>query len=153
MRRAYTSTERAKAVALAQAIGMSAAARELDIPRKTIGYWMAKPAASEVIAAVEADNAQMMRDVYSLALTKTLAALHNPNTPARDIATILKISGEQLNLAEGRATANIATNVTHGNPFDDLTAEEARNLARLLDDEIDQRRLALEAQGDSADVG
>lgn len=133
--RTYTETERAEAVAMAAAVGPVKAAAQLGIPRRTVASWMHKPAHSAVIAAAEEDIAASLRALHAEALTEVRAGLHNPKARLGDKVAALRVLGEQLALAEGRATSNVAINSTTnaGIDFGRMDDRERRELADFLD--------------------
>lgn len=149
MARSYSEFEKAEARALAAAIGPVKASEKLGIPRRTVSYWMHQPAASAIIAAAEQDIADQLRASHALALAEVTAGLRDPKARLGDKAAALRILGEQLALAEGRATSNTNINVSQRPPdrFLGLNDEETRDLVALLDNEIFERQ-----QEENADV-
>jgi transposase-like protein len=132
--RTYSEAERAEAVALAAAIGPVKAARQLIIPRRTVSSWMHKPAASPIIAAAEANIADMLRTAHSTALASVMVGLRDPKARLSDRARALEVLGEQLALAEGRATSHNLNVNANAPPFPDaLDDHERRDLADWLD--------------------
>jgi len=139
MTRTYLASEKAEAVALAASIGPLRAGDALGIPRRTVASWMHKPEHSEVIRAAEATIAERLKAAHALALDAALAFLKEPSGSHRgsDIAALLRTLGEQLALAEGRATSrtestNLNFNIPEGSPLADLTWEEREELRRFV---------------------
>lgn len=151
-RREYTATERAEAVALASAIGAKRAAVQLSIPRRTISYWLRQPASTPVMAQAEADVATMLRTAHARALSSVMAGLDDPKARLGDKAAALRVLGEQLALAEGRATANIAVNDTTWRPPVLEEGERARlgdwldAIEAATDEELNEAAPELRAQ-------
>ncbi len=133
-RRSYSREERAEAVALAASVGPVRAARTLGLPVRTVTNWTHRPDSSPIIAVVERSIAEKLEEVHNLAADRAIAALKDPSTPARDVAAIMRIAGEQLQLATGRATANVEMQVHpmagHGEP---LTEAEKAELQAYLE--------------------
>ena len=97
------------------------------------------------MAQAEQDVADMLRRAHAKALASVAAGLDDPKARLADRARALEVLGEQLALAEGRATANIATSTVRQDPMDVLSDEERAALTDLLDE-------ALEQQEEDADV-
>lgn len=104
--RTYTPEQRAEAVALASTIGPLRAGKQLGIPPRTVAFWTHQPAASPVLAAVERDLASHLRDLHALALAEVEAGLTDPKARLGDKVQAVRVLGEQLALAEGRATSH-----------------------------------------------
>ena len=136
----HAAAVRAEAVALAAAVGPKKAAAQMGVPRRTVSYWLHQPANTAALALAEQHIADELRRAHALALAEVMAGLRNPKARLGDKATALRVLGDQLALAEGRATANIATSNTQPDPFSVLTDEERAALTDLLDE-------ALEAEG------
>jgi hypothetical protein len=137
MTRTYLAPEKAEAVALAATIGPLKAGDALGIPRRTVASWMHKPEHSEVIRAAEATIAQRLSEAHRVALDAVLAGLADPHSKLGDRAAALRVLGEQLALAEGRATSrtestNLNFNIPEGSPLADLTWEEREELRRFV---------------------
>ena len=137
MTRTYLASEKAEAVALAATIGPKMAAKQLGFPVTTVVYWMHKPAASPIIAAAEASIAARLASAHKIALDAVLAGLADPKSRLGDRAAALRVLGEQLALAEGRATSrtestNLNFNIPEGSPLADLTWEEREELRRFV---------------------
>lgn len=105
MSRTYSAEQRAEAVALAASIGPLKAGDALGIPRRTVAYWTHQPAAGPIIAAAEATIAQRLTEAHRVALDAVLLGLADPKARLGDRAQALRVLGEQLALAEGRATS------------------------------------------------
>lgn len=131
MSRTYSAEEKASAVALAASIGPLKAARQLGIPPRTVASWTHLPAASPIIAAAHATLAQRLASAHDEALAIAKARLHGPKLADRDLASYIRVFGEQRALAEGRATANVELHATTA----DAAVHEA--LEELSDDERD----------------
>lgn len=140
MKRTYTDLERAEAQGLAAAIGPAKAAEKLGIPRRTVASWMHTPAASPIIAAAEQDVADALRAAHAKALAAVMEGLSDPKARLGDRARALEVLGEQLALAEGRATANINQNVHTSGFTNDLNDDERRALRGALNNELSRRR-------------
>jgi len=133
MHRSYTDEQRAEAIALSLVVGPKAAAKSTGIPLRTICSWRpssgkAAPPAAAVILDAAASNTQVVRrlwDVLTRAIDVLEAGLRDPEVRLGDVARATDVLLRSHNLLSGRATANVATNITS-----DLT---------LLDD--DERRL------------
>lgn len=144
MKRTYTDLERAEAQGLAAAIGPVKAAEKLGIPRRTVASWMHMPAASPIIAAAEQDIANALRHAHAKALSAVMDGLNDPKARLSDRARALEVLGEQLALAEGRATENVNLH-TNGSvqwrsvpdqaPLNDEERIELRDWLDQLDDE------------------
>jgi len=105
--RTYTAEERAEAVGLATSIGPKRAGEQLGMPGRTIAYWLRQPSSSVVIARVEANIAERLKEAHEVALAAVLDGLKDPRARLGDRAAALRVLGEQRALAEGRATANV----------------------------------------------
>jgi transposase-like protein len=101
----FSAETRAEAVALAASIGPVKAARQLGLNRTTVQKWCHRPAASPIIAAAEARIADRLKAAHEVALQAVLDGLHDPRSRLGDRAQALRVLGEQLALAEGRATS------------------------------------------------
>lgn len=148
--RSYTPAQRVEAVALAATIGPLRAGRELGIPPRTVASWMHKPEASVVIRQAEATIAERLKAAHEQALTKVMEGLNDPHQRLGDRVRALEVLGEQRALAEGRATANIATSVTAADRYALMEPEQVQaewdreqdaasfiaTLERLSDDEL-----------------
>lgn len=130
--RTYTAEQRADAVALAASIGPLKAAKSLGLPVSTVTFWTHKPAASPIIAAVERSIAQRLSDAHSEALAAVMAGLRDPSAKLGDRAAALRVLGDQLALAQGRATTNVELQM-HGGTEADLSEEERSSLRDYLD--------------------
>jgi hypothetical protein len=103
--RTYSAEQKAEAVALAATIGPLRAGDALGIPRRTVASWMHNPAASAIIRAAEASIAERLKAAHADALAAVMEGLHDPRSRLGDRAAALRVFGEQLALAEGRATS------------------------------------------------
>jgi hypothetical protein len=135
--RTYTYAEKSEAVALAASIGPLRAGDALGIPRRTVASWMHKPEHSEVIRAAEATIAERLKDAHRVALDAVLAGLADPHSKLGDRAAALRVLGEQLALADGRATSrtestNLNFNIPEGSPLAEMTWEEREELRRYI---------------------
>ena len=134
MRRSHTAEDRTRAIAMAAYVGPLRAAHETGISRTTIQLWLhnrlhrgSSPRPSRTsqpsYAVPTGNHSQRSRPA--------------PTIPKRDSATRpprLRVPGEQLALAEGRATANIESHsYLKKDPFSVLTDDDRRNLMRMLD--------------------
>jgi len=120
----YSKDQRAEAVALAANIGPLKAAKQLGYPPRTVASWMHKPAATAVIAKVEADIATRLAEAHELSLGILRARLTDPKARLGEIAQAVRVLGEQRLLAEGRATANIGV---HASLTDLLTESQKQD--------------------------
>jgi hypothetical protein len=107
-RTTYTPEQKAEAVALATTIGPLRAGKRLGIPPRNVARWTHEPAASPIIARVEADIAERLERAHAKALAAVEAGLDDPNARLSDKAQSLRVLGDQSQLAHGRATQNIA---------------------------------------------
>jgi len=130
-RETCTATERAHAVAEAAAVGPIKAAEQLGIPRRTIQLLVApaRPFASDLLG-----GAGHCRPAARCPRSGTYCRhgrAQRPEARLADRARALEVLGEQMALAEGRATAhNFNANVDLS-PADALTWEERDDLRRL----------------------
>lgn len=146
--RTYTYAERAEAVALAASIGPKKAALQLGYPVTTVVYWMHKPEHSEVIRAAEATIAERLKDAHARALASVMEGLADPKARLGDRAQALRILGEQLALAEGRATSRSENLNVNVDGLNYIEREEMRRyteglLARLDAGDIDGVEVAV----------
>jgi hypothetical protein len=137
MKRTYTEAERMAGVALAATVGPLRASQQLGYPMTTVAYWMHRPAASPIIAAAEASIAARLKDAHARALASVMEGLADPKARLGDRAAALRVLGEQLALAEGRATSNIHSenvnfNIPEGSPLAEMTWEEREELRRYI---------------------
>lgn len=122
MSRTYSAEEKADAIALSASIGPVRAADQLGIPRRTVASWGHTPAAGPIIAAAEAGIAERLASAHDRALAVAMAKLDDPKTRLGDVAALIRTTGEQRALAEGRATAaNLNLNVDADATFAPLT--------------------------------
>lgn len=136
--RTYSAEEKAEAIALAASVGPKVAAATLGLPRTSVQYWMHKPAASPIIAAAEATIAERLKDAHARALVSVMEGLADPKARLGDRAAALRVLGEQLALAEGRATSrtestNLNFNIPEGSPLAEMTWEEREELRRYIE--------------------
>ena len=108
----YTEGQRTEAIALAAAIGPLKAGKKLGIATSTITYWMHRPAARPVIAAVERDIASALRAAHAETLASVLAGVRDPKSRLGERAAALRVLGEQLALAEGSSSLNVELHAT-----------------------------------------
>ena len=129
--RIYSMEQRAEAVALAASVGSTKASEVLGIPQRTISDWTRMPAASEVIAQAERTIADRLREAHSVALDAVLEGVQDPAARLADKARALEVLGQQLALAEGRATShNLNVNATVLPTMDE---DERIRLRRVLE--------------------
>jgi hypothetical protein len=138
MKRHYTEAERMEAVALAATVGPLRASQQLGYPMTTVAYWMHRPAASPIIAAAEASIAERLKDAHARALASVMEGLADPHSKLGDRAAALRVLGEQLALAEGRATSRtessvLTVNLPANSPLAELSAEEREELRRYIE--------------------
>jgi hypothetical protein len=132
--RTYTLEEKMRALALAGSVGARRAGKELDIPVRTVNYWLHQPAASPIIAAAEQDVADMYRQARHLSVTVGNELLAKPGVRLGDVASYLRVVAEQEALAEGRATSrseSVSVNVNVGK--DSLSPAKRQALGTFLD--------------------
>jgi hypothetical protein len=126
--RSYTAEQKAEAVGLAYSVGPKKAGEQLGIPPRTVAYWKSHGTGSAVVEAaisvVAVDIASRLRAAHELALERVIDGLQDPRSRLGDRATALRTLGEQLALAENRATANI-----------DIHAEQRQSLLQGFDEE------------------
>lgn len=137
--RTYTAEERAEAVALAASIGPKRAAEQLGYPPRTVAAWMHRPSSVVILADANRAIAERLREAHSEALEVVRAGLRDRKARLADKATALRVLGEQLALAEGRATQNIEVHSDGATDDDlgpDLTDEERSELKAYLDQRI-----------------
>ena len=129
--RTYTVEERAEAVALSASIGPLKAAKQLGYPPRTVASWGHKPAAAPIIAEANRTIAERLREAHSEALAAVLVGVRDPRSRLADRAAALRTLGEQLALAEGRATANVDLHSTSTDAPELTDAERSELLVGL----------------------
>ena len=130
--RSYTNEQKAEALGLAASVGPKRAAEHLGLPVRTVTYWTHQPASSVVMAAAEATIAERLKAAHAAALQAVMDGLRDPRSRLGDRATALRVLGEQLALAEGRATSNVELH-SSTSPLDALSPDEQRQLADTID--------------------
>ncbi len=143
MNRTYTTAERTEAVALALAVGPVKAAKQLNIPRRTVAYWCAGHGPSPVAIIREQTRDEIARKLWdgvSRALDAVIAGLDDPKARLSDKAHALQVLSERHALLSGGVTARTESanlNVSGGY----FTDEEARGfrdwLARIGEEHPD----------------
>jgi hypothetical protein len=140
--RTYQAEERAEAVALAASLGPKKAALQLGYPIRTVSHWTHgdthRADLAPVMQAAEATIAARLTAAHRVALDAVLAGLADPKSRLGDRAAALRTIGEQLALAEGRATSrtestNLNVNLPAGSPLAELSAEERAELRAYIE--------------------
>jgi hypothetical protein len=137
----YSAERKAEAIALAASVGPTKAGEVLGIPGRSISEWMRQPTGSAVMAAAERAIADRLREAHAVALAEVLQGLRDPRARLGDKARALEVLGQQLALAEGRATSrtesmSLTADVTAG-----LDEGQRRDLRRTLDEALVARSL------------
>lgn len=137
--RRYDAMQRAEAVALAATVGPVKAGAILGVPRRTVADWTQAPAAAPVIAEAERSIADRLREAHSIALAEVLKGVQDPDARLLDKARALEVLGQQLALAEGRATArtenlSVTASITEG-----MSDADRVHIRRVLDDVLAAR--------------
>lgn len=126
-RRRYTKQEKAEAVAKAAVTSTEAAAEELGIPRRTLGYWTTLPEFAELRQKTREGVADMFWAAIQIGVDQVAQGLLNPEAPLRDKATALGILYDKHALMTGEATSR-----SEHRDIADVDADAARALARRL---------------------
>jgi hypothetical protein len=148
VQRSYTAEQRAEAVALSASVGPLKAAKQLGIPARTVASWGHRQESSAIIRAAHQDIAESLRFAHAETLDSVMRGVRDPKSRLGERAAALRVLGEQLALAEGRATSNVAMQAhvedeTAGPP---LTAEEEAELSAFLQQVIESHEQAERAQ-------
>ena len=105
MRRRYSQTERAEAVAAATLTSAEAAGEKLGIHPNTIRYWLDKPEFVELRAKTRDEVAERLWAAVQLGVDEVAKGLRDPDASLRDKATATGILYDKYALLTGGVTA------------------------------------------------
>jgi len=130
-RRRYTHAQKAQFVAAAEINGVTAAAEQLGIPRKTGEYWLDRPE----FADLRLKTRDEMRDGFRVIVHKAqerLTALV-PTMEPRDLTILLGVATDKGLLLAGEATGRTETR-TWTDDLNDTEKQRLRDWIDSLDD-------------------
>ena len=141
MTRTYTAEERAAAIGLAMSIGPLRAARQLNIPPRTVAAWRrGERHGSDVAPIVAASRQELARRLWEgveAGVTAVLEGLHDPRQRLADRARALEVVMTAHALLTGGVTSRVQSenvNVEIGiNAQTGQTDAETADLRRWLD--------------------
>ena len=134
-----TQTEKAHAVGVALAVGVTEAERQTGIPKQSIDYWLNSPAFGHLRTRARADVATEMWAGLQVGLQAVVDGLRSPEAPLRDKAQAFGILYDRFALINGEATSRTESKtLTDG--LDDTEKQRLR-------DWIDSLATAAPAEG------
>ena len=119
-RQKRTTAEKAAAVGIALAVGVTEAERQTGIPKQSIDYWLNSPAFGHLRTRARAEVATEMWAGVQVGLQAVVEGLRNPEAPLRDKATALGVLYDRYALMVGEATSRTESKAL----TDDLSPEE-----------------------------
>jgi hypothetical protein len=132
-RRRYTAELKAEAVGLAQSVGVTAAAKKLGIPHRTVSNWQRSPDMRAVVISSREAVAAKLWEAVVVGTDEVLAGLRDPEARLSDKARALEVVAQQHALLIGDVTARTQAVGNVWDPKYELTDEERRDLRDLLD--------------------
>lgn len=133
--RKYTAEQKAQAVGLSMSVGVTDAARRLDIPHRNISAWRVHPDFQYIIANHRAELSRRLNEAYALALTEVMDGLRNPKAQLGHKAKALEVLGNQRALIEGEPTERTESrnlNVNATPTLDDMEKHLLREYIRAV---------------------
>lgn len=127
-RRRYTTRTRAKAVGIAVVDGVTAAAEQTGIPRKTIEYWIDKPEFAELRQKSRGEVADQFWAAIQVGLKEVAEGLKG-DAPLRDKSVALGILWDKHALMTGDVTGR-----TESRELNDLPDSALREALHLVPD-------------------
>lgn len=128
-RRRYTAKEKVEAVAAASMTSTEQAAESLDIPRRTLGYWMEHPEFAELRQKTRPDVADMFWAAVQIGVDQVAIGLLDPKAPLRDKATAVGILYDKFALLTGQATSRSESRTL----TEDMNDDERQRLRDWID--------------------
>lgn len=126
-RRRYTKAEKAEAVGLAAATSTEAAAEQLGIPRRTLGYWTTIPEFAELRQKTREDVVDMFWAAIQIGIDQVAIGLLG-DEPLRDKSVALGILFDKHALMSGDVTSRTET----VSAVEGLDADQKRELRRVF---------------------
>lgn len=128
-RRSYTKSEKAKAVGLAVISTTEGAAKQLGIPRRTLGQWIERPEYAALRHKSREAVAEEMWTAIQVGLEEVAKGLKG-EAPLRDKATALGILWDKHALMTGSATSRTENRELNDLP-DSAYVEAIREFERI----------------------
>ena len=127
-RQKRTTAEKAAAVGIALAVGVTEAERQTGIPKQSIDYWLNSEAFGHLRTRARADVATEMWAGVQVGLQAVVTGFNDPDAPLRDKATAFGVLYDRFALINGDATSRTESkSIT-----DDLPDHERRILRDLI---------------------
>lgn len=136
--RRYTAEDRASAVGVALAEGVTEAERATGIPRETVAYWLDRPEYAAIRERTRDQLAADVRAAFSLALDRLSRTLAEGDVDLRGLAYTVDRLGTRLALLEGGATERLETRTL----LEGLDDHERAALSEAIDGWLAERREA-----------
>lgn len=130
-RRRYPVELKAEAVGLAQSIGVTEAARRLNLPHRTLSHWAASPDMRAIILRSRDDVAAKLWEAVVVGTEAVLAGLRDPDARLSDKARALEVVAQQHALLVGDVTARTETSATRSD-LSDLADDDADTLRTIV---------------------
>ncbi len=126
-RRRYTAKERAAAVGIAVADGVTAAGRKTGIPKQTIDYWQSKPEFGHLRTTARETVIDQFWIGIQVGLREVIKGIEG-DAPLREKAEAMKVMADRYALLTGEATSRSE----HRELTEALDDHEREALARII---------------------
>lgn len=130
--RRYTKRQKASAVTAAIASTTHAAAEELGIPERTLGYWMEHPDFAELRSKTREQIAEGSMVLANLAQSELQRKVRAGEVEPRDLAVIYGIAIDKAQLLAGMATSRTESKTL----TDGLNDHEKQIIRDLIDSAV-----------------
>jgi hypothetical protein len=132
-RRRYTAKERAAAVGIAVADGVTAAERQTGIPKTTIDYWQSKPEFVQLRTTAREIVVEQFWIGIQVGLREVIKGIEG-EAPLREKAEAMKVMADRYALLTGAVTGRTETvSLTSG-----LDDHEKALLRTILDQALEE---------------
>lgn len=101
-RRRYSQEEKAAAVAIAAAEGVTEAERQTGIAKQTIDYWLDKPEFGHLLTKTQSERAVQFKVLSQLAVERLVRLI--PSMKPHDLIILAGVATDKAQLLSGEAT-------------------------------------------------